>query len=227
MSQTAHSSTFSPDADPVAARADYYRRVLHELIEMGTDIARTVHRQATAPVVDDAPAVDGTLAFERVCRCVRRSILLARTLDAPPVAGRAVDGLGRVQARKRILRRVEDAIHSEARGEEAERLHGDLLDRLDAPELEDDLASRPVEEIIQDIQADLGLGAHAKFGFMRRRSSGEAAVLHARAAARPGEARAVGSLLVAANDAAAGEREDLGALVDGGLRAEAWRDDPD
>ena len=207
MDHTAHSLGRSQASDPVAAHADYYRRVLHELIEMGTDIARTVHRQAVAPGAEQAAPADVTVAFDRVCRGVRRSILLARTLDAPPSAGPgAADGLARVQARRRILRRVEDAIHREARGDEAERLHGDLLDRLDAPELDDDLATRPVEEIIDEICIDLGLGEHAKFGLWKRRTPGESAVLWARAAARPGEARAAGPAPVAANDAPPAER---------------------
>ena len=200
MSDTAHPTSLPDTADAVAARAGYYRQVLHELIEMGTDIARTIHQQATAPARDDAPREDVSVAFDRVCRGVRRSILLARTLDAAPAG---LPALARAQARKAILRRVEDAIHREARGDEAERLHGDLLDRLDAPELDDDIASRPVDEIIDEICTDLGLGEVARFGLWRRRTPGEVSVLCARAAARPGETRAVGD--VAANDSSPGQ----------------------
>ena len=74
--------------------AQYYRQMLHELAEMGMDIARAVHRQATAqpaapePSAETAPAAPSpspnqATSFDRLARTVRRTIALARTLSEP------------------------------------------------------------------------------------------------------------------------------------------------
>ena len=78
-------------AEQQAEDAQYYRRVLHELIDMGTSLARATHQQATrtpAPskIPANDPAPDPTIAFDRIARCVRRTIALARTLSEPPPA---------------------------------------------------------------------------------------------------------------------------------------------
>ena len=75
--------------------ADYYRQVLHELIDIGTDLARILHAQAKAAVAAETPAEPPAealqpappqtppldTAFDRIARAVRRSIMLARTLE--------------------------------------------------------------------------------------------------------------------------------------------------
>ena len=162
-------------AAPAGEHDAFYREVLHELIEMGTELARSVHREATADV---APAVDLTARFERACRCVRRSILLARSLDLPARvrAGR------RVAARRQVIRAVEDRIDDAEEGAEADRLHEELLERLERPELDEDLADRPVEEVIREICRDLGLEEIAGFHPWRRRTPEDISVLCARAA---------------------------------------------
>ena len=50
---------------------------------------------------------------------------------------------------------VEDVIHREAKGARAEALATDLADHLDAPNLDDDIATRPIAEVCDG----LGLGA--------------------------------------------------------------------
>ena len=132
----------------------YYRQVLHDLIDMGTDLARLVHAQATrepapnapapsapAPAPAPAPTYDPTLAFDRIARCVRRCVALARRLaqQHPPPAHAAHP---RAAARKRIIRDVEDAIHRTADGPQAESLRAEFATRLDAPDLDDDVATR-------------------------------------------------------------------------------------
>ena len=76
-------------------------------------------------------------------------------------------------------------IHRRAASPHAESLHAELQERLDAPDLEDDISSRPTPEIIAEICKDLGLdnmpGVHPR----KRRTPADAANLHARAAARP------------------------------------------
>ncbi len=72
--------------DQTAEDALYYRGVLHQLIDMGLDLAKNVHQQATtqAPEPDTKPAPDPSFAFDRISRAIRRTIALARTLAEPP-----------------------------------------------------------------------------------------------------------------------------------------------
>ena len=160
--------------------AQYYRGILHELVEMATDIARAVHRQATAeqpaehgPEQDGqpaaAPAPDPTLAFDRIARTIRRTIALARKLSDPaqpsPAERAAADAHARRRAaRKQIIREVEDTIHRDVHGPDAEAraesLHTELYERLDTLDLDDDIDTLPIAEIIAAIRRDLGIAAH-------------------------------------------------------------------
>ena len=162
-------------AGRVAQDACHYRGVLRELIDMGADLARLVHQQAEQAVV---PAAEAAVAFERITRAVRRSILLAQKLDEPARA----PGADRWTARRRVIRAVEDAIQREADEGDSESLHAEFLDRLDGPDLEDDLGDRPVGEIIADICHDLGLGAMPGTHPWKRRSPADIAALCVRAA---------------------------------------------
>ena len=210
-----------------AADAHDYRQVLHELIDMGAGLARLLHQQATsqaaqltaAPAAPQPPApqpeppatptpnllISIAAAFDRIARAVRRSIALARSLDAlaPPARDPAQH---RAAARRRILREVEDTIQRTAPGSanatpahaaldgfgtdaadpndvSAAALTAELHDRLDTPDLNDDLSSRPVADIITEICRDLGLatplGAHP----WKRRTPNDLEQLRARAAA--------------------------------------------
>ena len=203
-----------PDAaDQAAEDAAYYRRVLHDLIEIGADMARIVQQQAKAGA-DAASAgaggaadagADVTVAFDRIARAMRRTIALARVV-AEPVAARGGDGeraRQRVAARKRIIRKVEDAIDRKAEDAEDEaRLHGALVERLDAADLDDDIGDQPVDAIIKDICRDLGLDDSELRLPWKRRSAADIATLHARAAAPAGAAGSV----VALPDCGGGER---------------------
>ena len=180
-----------------ANNTQYYRQVLHELIDMGADLARNVHQQARphapartpAPILAPACPNDPTIAFDRIARCVRRTIALARTLAQPLPPRPGQHGLGqhglaqqRTSARKRIIRAVEDVIHRRTDGPHAESLHAGLSDRLDSPDLDDDIASRPVAEIINEICRDLGLADMPGNRPLKRRTAADVANLHARAA---------------------------------------------
>ncbi len=189
-------------AVPSAEDAAYYRRVLHELIDMGLDMARLVHGAAKAQVTEAAVEVeagpgvaDGSVAFDRLARAVRRTVALARRLDEP--VRRAPDGAPRrLAARRQILRAVEDVIQREAVDQDEEDgLNGELYERLDAPELDDELDCRPVAEIVADICRDLGIAELSGSGRWKRRFPAEVAALCARAAraTRPG---VPGSLVV-------------------------------
>ncbi len=212
-----------------AADAPYYRHVLHDLIDMGTDLARLLHQQASAqaaqrtttPAAPQAPApqpapppapdalvpdplVSIAAAFDRIARAVRRSIALARSL-ADPVPPARDPTQHRAAARKRILREVEDAIQRTApasgqtapshaapdgsdadapgANDSAEALTAELHDRLDAPDLDEDISRRPIAEIITEICRDLGLAALSGAHPWKRRTPNDLEQLRARAAA--------------------------------------------
>ena len=156
--------------------AQYYREILHELVEMATNLARAVHRQATTQPAPEpashpapAPQPDPSIAFDRIARTIRRTIALARKLTEPAQprpAERAAAGAEqrRRAARKQIIREVEDTIHREAHGPEAEvraeSLHAELYERLDTLDLDDDIDNLPIADIIAAIRRDLGIAAH-------------------------------------------------------------------
>ncbi len=186
-----------------------YCRVLDELIDIGTELAHLVIQQArtqveTAKTLDElgqqdqgfnvrlipTPALtqDPIVAYERVTRALRRNITLAQKLHEPPKAPSAPQHRDRTAARKRIIRDVEDTIQRTTKDAEAERLHAEFLDRLDGPDLDDDIDHLPIDEIIKDICRDLGI-AHAPGTHpWKRRTPADIAILAARAATKTTEA---------------------------------------
>ena len=123
----------------------------------------------------------------------------------------------RVAARQRIIRAVEDTIDRAVDEEQAEALHAELLERLDGDDLDEQIAGRPVGEVIADICRDLGVG-NVPFArpWLRRRPA-DLAVLHARAAAVAGATRAVaGSPVRLGRDRGPGvSHEDLARMLTG------------
>ncbi len=170
----------------------YYRGILHELIDMGADLARRVHRQAiaqpepTIPANDPEPTSppDPTQAFDRIARAIRRTIALARNLAEPVPSQAANPGQHRTATRKRIIREVEDAIQRRPPGPQtdADGLHAELRERLDGPDLDDDIDLRPIPEIIADICRDLGIAAQPGTHAWKRRTPQDIEALCARAA---------------------------------------------
>jgi hypothetical protein len=150
------------------------------------DVARTLHAGITNPPEDATP--DHTIAkavtFDRIARAIRRTIVLARHLRDPATPRPAEQ---RTTARKRILRDVEDAIHrSERRNPDKELLRAELHERLDAPDLDADLLSRPIPEIIAEICRDLGIASAAAGPLpWKRRTPEDLAALCAAAARHP------------------------------------------
>jgi hypothetical protein len=169
-----------------ATATQTHRDALNELIAMGMDLARLVHQHAKsqAEATPDAPPdPDLITAFERISRAVRRSIVLSRKLAEPvaPAADHAPER--RAAARRRIIRAVEDTIQCFAEDTDAASLHAEFLDRLDGPDLDDDVDHRPVADIIADICRDLGLAALPGTHPWKRRTVEDIATLCARAAA--------------------------------------------
>ena len=143
-----------------------------KLITLGVSLAQHIHDRTTAQ--PDTDLVEASKAFERVSRGTRRAIMLARKLAEPP---------RRTAARKRIIRDVEDVIQRDADDDEGETLHAELMDRLDSPDLEDDIDSLPVEAIITDILRDFGLAHLPGTHPWKRRTPDDVAELNTRAAA--------------------------------------------
>ena len=144
--------------DPLEPDAAYYRGVLHAVIDMGVDLARMVHRQAEVLTEAAAqnpaapgPGPDLVMAFDRVARTVRRTVLLAQKIGEPGLSAKD-PGRRRAAMRRQIIRAVEDQIQRDAYDDEAERLHAEFAERLDRPELDEDIDDdRPAEAIIADI----------------------------------------------------------------------------
>jgi hypothetical protein len=113
-------------------------------------------------------------------------MLLAQKFTDPAAARSADNAVQtRITARKLIIRQVEDCIHQNAPAAEAGDLQAEFLDRLEGPEFDDDLSKRPIEDIINEIRADLGLGLGGALGRSRwkRRTPEDIAILCQRAAA--------------------------------------------
>ena len=210
MSACATQATPHDDRGQHAADPHGHRQVLNDLIGMGADLARLLHAQAAQqaaarfardvpahassdaqPVPPYAPDALATIAaaFDRTARSVRRCIALARILDQP-VPSAPDPARRRTDARKQVIREVEDRI-GRARGADADddgpdgpaALHAELRDRLDAPDLDDDLAHRPVADVIAEICRDLGLAAPSGTQPWKRRTPADLRLLRASAAA--------------------------------------------
>ena len=156
----------------------------------GASPARTAHPRAQpAPPPHRCPCRHPPSSASpppsaRVARAVRRCVALARSLDEP-VKPAQDPARRRAAARRRIIREVEDAIHRAAHdGDRAESLQAELRDRLDAPDLDDDIAARPLAEIVTEIRRDLGLASLPGDNPWKRRTPADIAQLNARAAAR-------------------------------------------
>ncbi len=141
-----------------------------------------------APAQSPDALTNTAAAFDDISRTVRRCIMLAQSLDTPkqPTRTPAPD---RTAARKRILRAVEDTLGRQDYDDSyrvcdpTEALHAELLDRMDAPDLDRDIESRPIDDIIKDILRDLGLAALPGTRPWKRRTPADIAELNARAAA--------------------------------------------
>ena len=184
--------------DVQAADAEYYRLVLRQMIDVGVTVAHAVSRAAdtfaAATLSGEADARDGVLpdianAYDRVARAVRRTITLARRIGTAAPAARPDRTPARTAARKRIIREVEDALdrHDPAipptgAVDDREHLRAEFAERLDDPALDDDIATRPVADIIADICRDLGLVARTGAPGGKRRTPKDIRSLCAQAA---------------------------------------------
>jgi hypothetical protein len=180
--------TATPADDREACRAS-----VRELMEMGMDLARLVHAQArtqldTPPAPDAGPAPDGTVAFDRIARAVRRTAMLLQRLNEPAAS---LGEQQRAAARRRIIRGMEDRIQRNVGPAEADRMYAELMERMDSPDLEDELLDRPVADIILDIARDFGIEASPGTHPWKRRTPADIAELRERAAMPPPNLRTI------------------------------------
>jgi hypothetical protein len=186
---------------------DYYRRILHKIIDVGAELIDLIQTEAKAqsaslaaapqPATEASEATrpDLSVAFDRVARAVRRTIMLATKITEN--ANEPANGVAqsRAAARRRIIRVVEDTVQREARGAHGDTLLGELGERLDDPGLDDEIDHRPINEVITDICRDLGLTASIGTHPWKRRTPEDVAELCARAAG-PGLATGAGEGLL-------------------------------
>ena len=178
-----------PTPTPTPENPSYYSFVLQDLVQMAHDMARLVHAQAhrqaeaaSAALPPPPPATppfpDPAIAFDRIARTIRRTILLAQKLEEQPKLA------NRTAARKRILREVEDVFQRNAKPADRPSLQTELLDRLDSPDLEDDIDIRPLDDIIDDIVHDLRVASPYATNW-KRRTPADVETLRTRAATLP------------------------------------------
>ena len=110
---------------------------------------------------------------------MRRTILLARKVGEPPP--RTPPAPDPAAARRHAIRTVEDRMRGKVRGEHADALHAELLDRLDRPECASDLLTRPIADVITEICRDLGLDNYPGMAPWPRRTPRDIARLCAQA----------------------------------------------
>ncbi len=167
---------------PAPTDTDYYRSVLHRLIDIGVTIAGRLEEQAATQDHPTPSPADIAAAYEGISRAVRRTITLARHLDEPVSKATAQPTPpDRTAARKTIIRVVEDEIERVC-GDDAAAVHAELRERLDAPDLDDDLRHLPVQDIIARICRDLGIAEDFGLNLWKRRTPEDLAELAARAA---------------------------------------------
>ena len=153
--------------------AQYYRQVLHKFIAMGTDLAEAVHRQALADPAaphnqpEDEPAAPSptpkqAITFDRLTRCVRRTIALARKLSEP---SREAPG-PKLHLKECSPEECPNKRRPEKRGTdsaETDALHAEPCERpegadCDADEdLGDDLDEQSLADLIASIRHDTAL----------------------------------------------------------------------
>ena len=175
--------------NPTLTQADqdtaHHRDVLNTLIDQGAAIAARIAAIATAATTPDSALPEATIAFDRIARAVRRTIALARHI-ASAAATAAIAPVPRPAAtrtttRAKLIRGVEDAIYRKRRETDTESLTREFHERLEDPMLELDLQGRSIEDLIEEINRDLGIADPNRSYVYKRRTPEDLRALHARA----------------------------------------------
>jgi hypothetical protein len=135
-------------------RLERQLQVLGALAEIGLELAQAVEARGKAPDADPDAAA---LAFSRVARAVRQTVMLqARLIEAQEDRKTAQAGR-KAAARASAARVLREVIEDEGGDQErAERLAAEAAERLEQEDF-GDLQSRPFGETVAGICRDLGL----------------------------------------------------------------------
>jgi hypothetical protein len=175
-------STDQPSPGPLGEDTAYCRSILRNLLSIANGIAEIlaeeiqIHHENPEPGPGRTQVQMDAAAYTDVARAVRRTIMLYEKLGQPARPRR-----DRVAARRKIIRDVEDAIEATAPAGEQEALHAELMERLDRPDMEEDIAERPIADIVTDINRDLGISGLDDAHPWKRRIPHDIAILNARA----------------------------------------------
>ena len=134
----------TPLAAQRAENREHYCAALRRIIDRGVAII-----EALDPA--DGDPVATARAYHDVARDIRQGIMLADKLAAPIPVPRAEP-----DPRQRIARELQGAIREATTGETAETLERELRERLESPEMAEQLDDRPVEDIILDLRRSFG-----------------------------------------------------------------------
>lgn len=157
--------TLTAETPPVATPADWARplaerqlAILGRLAEAGLEMAVALEAQAKGgPVVVEG---DAALAYDRVARAVRQTIMLQSNLVGTLQERQAAEVNRKAEARSSAARIVRDVIEDDREiksdRERARRLKDEAAERL-AVEDFGDLLVRPFGEAVAQICRDLGL----------------------------------------------------------------------
>lgn len=157
--------TLTAETLPVAAPADWARplaerqlAILGRLAEAGLEMAVALEAQAKGgPVVVEG---DIALAYDRVARAVRQTIMLQSNLIGTLQERQAAEVNRKASAKSSAARLVREVIEDDREAkddrERARRLKDEAAERLEAEDF-GDLLARPFGEAVAQICRDLGL----------------------------------------------------------------------
>jgi hypothetical protein len=169
-SDMADGTTFAadpPDGAADGARLERQIALLGELAEAGLQIALAVQRRAQAAESAGEDLNPVAMAYARIARAVRLTVMLQARLIAERrdgedarTAARAAAAFERREQKRRRVERMVERVAIDACGDDealAEHLAVEAIERLEDDDLYGDVMSRPVGELVALICRDLGL----------------------------------------------------------------------
>ena len=155
VGQNADAETNLAEAAALAGATDDASALATSLAEaIEADRAAAAAAETRQTVAARTTAI--AMAYARIARAIRLTILLAERLDRGWARTNTVDDRP-TMAKRQIERGVKDAIAREAQGERADHLTSALTDRLETLDTEDEFDNLSPEQIIALICRDLGL----------------------------------------------------------------------
>jgi hypothetical protein len=148
-----------------AVAADSDMQALGELVAIGMDLARAVHKQL---ITAQWLGVDGPPMFERIAQAVRRTVALRLKLSEALLARRHREAARhaaeaaqrqrtRAERKQQVRTEVEKVIAAQAAPSVAQQLRADLHERLIDADREEDFDRMSVGEMVRAICKGLGI----------------------------------------------------------------------